>query len=296
MELNNNNANKNTLLNLSHNLIRTVFEYLELIDFFQICNLKRKKLTFIIINSMEIIFDERKIQRFDYIEKDFKCGNCEKNIFVEKKDKIDQIHIKYCKNCLTFICENCKQWQDNCGNPSIISLSEVKIFLAKMEYEEIAKLKMIAIIYTNLYKILIDDVYNFEFPAGVKNYKEKELEFTLIKTNNINIISAYYQNILKEINLKIAMKIYDDRAIYEDVKVIEENQGLLFNSFLNEIITNEIIEIHYYFKYRNCKFCLGEKTKGWSCEKCGSNHTIDNYYDGKDFSSNKCNHCQHIWI
>ena len=70
MELNNNNANKNTLLNLSHNLIRTVFEYLELIDFFQICNLKRKKLTFIIINSMEIIFDERKIQRYDYIEKE----------------------------------------------------------------------------------------------------------------------------------------------------------------------------------------------------------------------------------
>ena len=344
MELNTKKVNKNKFLNLNNNLIRIVFEYLELIDLFKISNLKKKKLTLIIVKSMEIIFDQRKIQKYDYIEKSFKCGKCkipifgmknekidsdhEKHIFgknkekndsdhakfifgknkekidsdhvkpnfVKKKEKIDSDQGKYCKNCSNFICENCTQWRDHCSYPTSIRLSQVKIYLAKMEDEEIAKLKNSALIYTKLYKILCNDISKFEIPLSVHNKTKEEIEFTLIKTNHINDITATHQTILKEINLKIVMKIYDDRAIYEDIKAIEKDQIFIFDSFLVEVSKNKIFNIPKdYIKYRNCQICKDGKNKDTNCENCGSNHTFTSgmHWDGERFYTLKCNHCRH---
>ena len=94
------------------------------------------------------------------------------------------------------------------------------------------------------------------------------------------------------------MKIYKDRAIYEDVKAMEKNQVLLFNSFLFEINSNKIINISTnYIKYRNCQDCLEGKNQTKDCGKCGSNHNIVlNYYgwDGDHNLELECSHCGNI--
>ena len=85
MEIKKIKTKPNPFLKLNPNLLRIIFEYLKHSDLFKIVKLKRKQLTFIILNKMGISF-KREEQWYDYDEKCFYCFKMFKKYSLKWKD------------------------------------------------------------------------------------------------------------------------------------------------------------------------------------------------------------------